>query len=299
MSASENAIEASHLTFSFGGPSTILKDISLAIPKGSRTLLVGANGAGKSTLLTVLAGKRLVRNSGVKVLGKDPFNDGSQGITYLGTEWALNPIVRRDVPVSRILKTLGAERHPDRCSSLLEIMDVDPDWHMHEVSDGQRRRVQIVLGLMEPWDLLLLDEVTVDLDVLVRANLLRFLKEETETRNATIVYATHIFDGLSSWPTHVAHVADGAIDVVRDLRTPGGFPELEIMKNRRGDVHSSDNAVLDNSPLLMVVESWLREDHRRLKKEGRRNHEGKVLTKWEILSENMKEFGDKYYNYWR
>lgn len=50
-------------------------------------------------------------------------------------------------------------------------------------------------GLLQPWELLLLDEVTVDLDVLVRADFLAFLKEETETRGATIVYATHIFDG--------------------------------------------------------------------------------------------------------
>lgn len=64
-------------------------------------------------------------------------------------------------------------------------MDVDVNWHMHQVSDGQRRRVQIVLGLLMPWEVLLLDEVTVDLDVVVRSNLLNFLKKETETRGAT------------------------------------------------------------------------------------------------------------------
>ena len=93
--------------------------------------------------------------------------------------------------------SLGANRHQERCAKLLDIMDVDPNWHMHQISDGQRRRVQIVLGLMEPWDILLLDEVTVDLDVLARADLLSFLKHETESRNATIVYATHIFDGIT------------------------------------------------------------------------------------------------------
>ncbi len=82
-------------------------------------------------------------------------------MTYLGTEWAGNPIVRHDVPVSRLLKSQGAERHAERCAELLEIMDVNPNWHMHQVSDGQRRRVQIVLGLLEPWYVLLLDEVTV------------------------------------------------------------------------------------------------------------------------------------------
>lgn len=53
---------------------------------------------------------------------------------------------------------------------------------------------------------LLLDEITVDLDVLARADLMAFLKSECEERGATIIYATHIFDGLESWPTHMVSV---------------------------------------------------------------------------------------------
>lgn len=56
---------------------------------------------------------------------------------------------------------------------------------------------------------LLLDEITVDLDVLGRADLMRFLVEECAARGASIIYATHIFDGLEFWPTHVAYVARG------------------------------------------------------------------------------------------
>jgi len=56
---------------------------------------------------------------------------------------------------------------------------------------------------------LLLDEITVDLDVLARSNLLTYLKKECDGRGATIIYATHIFDGLDDWPTHVvsSHVS--------------------------------------------------------------------------------------------
>lgn len=60
---------------------------------------------------------------------------------------------------------------------------------MHQISDGERRRVQLCMGLMGEWDVLLLDEVTVDLDVLVRADLIDFLISESETRGATIVCA--------------------------------------------------------------------------------------------------------------
>ncbi|KAJ3032285.1 CCR4-NOT regulatory complex component, partial [Rhizophlyctis rosea] len=219
------AISVNTLSFSFGGPQ-ILSDITFLLPRGSRCLLVGANGAGKSTLLRILAGKRLVKGD-VSVLGKNPFFDDSQGITYLGTEWAMNPIIRRELPVSRLLLTLGATRNQERVTKLLEIMDVDPNWSMHEISDGQRRRVQIILGLMDPWHLLLLDEVTVDLDVLARSRLLSFLKSETQTREATILYATHIFDGLGGWPTHLAHMSEGRVVKLVDLGKGGLEGELE------------------------------------------------------------------------
>lgn len=57
--------------------------------------------------------------------------------------------------------------------------------------------------------MLLLDEITVDLDVVGRLNLLAFFKEECDLRKATIVYATHIFDGLENWVTHLAYMENG------------------------------------------------------------------------------------------
>lgn len=61
--------------------------------------------------------------------------------------------------------------------------------------------------------MLLLDEITVDLDVLARADLLKFLKKECEERGATIIYATHIFDGLENWPSHIVYVANGKLQL--------------------------------------------------------------------------------------
>lgn len=82
---------------------------------------------------------------------------------------------------------------------------------MSAVSDGERRRVQLAMGLVRPWTVLLLDEITVDLDVLSRAEFLGWLKQETETRDCTIVYATHILDNLAGWPTHLVHMHLGTV----------------------------------------------------------------------------------------
>jgi CCR4-NOT complex subunit CAF16 len=71
----------------------------------------------------------------------------------------MNPVVRGDIKVEDFLNSVGGYRHKVRRDILLEILDVDLDWHMHAISDGERRRVQLVMGLMGDWDVLLLDEV--------------------------------------------------------------------------------------------------------------------------------------------
>ncbi|CAN0489728.1 unnamed protein product, partial [Laminaria digitata] len=75
-----------------------------------------------------------------------------------------------------------------------------------QVSDGQRRRVQLLLGLVKPFKILLIDEITTSLDVVVRQDLLMWLHKESVERGATIIYATHIFDGLDDWPTHLTYL---------------------------------------------------------------------------------------------
>lgn len=105
-----------------------LNDVNLSLPRGSRTLLIGANGAGKSTLLQILAGKRLIKGCEVKIFGRDVFHDTVPDVTYLGTEWAMNSVVRSDIVVADFLDSVGGYRHKERRDRLLDILDVDLDW---------------------------------------------------------------------------------------------------------------------------------------------------------------------------
>ncbi|KAK1927015.1 P-loop containing nucleoside triphosphate hydrolase protein [Papiliotrema laurentii] len=232
-------VDCQNLSFSFNeGDEPVLQGVNLQLPQGSRCLLVGANGAGKSTLLRILAGKRLTKTRDCKLLGQDVFMNPPQGVVYLGTEWSNNPVVRSDIVVSEFLDSVGGYRHKERRDHLLHILDVDLDWRMHQISDGERRRVQLCMGLMTEWSVLLLDEVTVDLDVLVRSDLIDFLIAESENRKATIVYATHIFDGLSVFPTHISHLQLGS--------TAGELREWE--------------PELKHEDLFNLALEWIRED---------------------------------------
>ena len=134
---------------------------------------------------------------------------------------------------------------PTRRAELISLLGVDVNWSMSRVSDGQRRRVQICLGLLKPFQVLLCDEVTVDLDVCARVDLLAFLRRETEQRGATVVFATHIFDGLTGWPSHVAYVERGL------LKRWGSAAEVPEMC-AEGDADDG------KSRLLSTMEKWLR-----------------------------------------
>merc|ERR1719231_889541 len=98
-----------------------------------------------------------------------------------------------------------------RRERLVALLDMDLSWRLHQVSDGQRRRAQLLLKLLRPSALLLMDDVTTDLDVVSRQALLQFLREECEVRGATVIYSTHILDGLDDWPDYMLHLKDGRV----------------------------------------------------------------------------------------
>jgi CCR4-NOT complex subunit CAF16 len=219
----EYAIEVNNLTFGYStntftglsetGGNYILNDLDLKLPTGSRCLVIGANGSGKSTLLRILSGKHLTKAenqingqpSATKVLGLHAFHDTRLNFhrTCLDCDWGMRTVafvgcsvpLMADIAVKNMMEKLQ-EAYPERRDDLLDLLGIDLNWRMHQLSDGQRRRVQIFMGLLRPFKVLLLDEVTTSLDVCVRQDLLQWLVRESDERGATIIYATHIFDGL-------------------------------------------------------------------------------------------------------
>jgi ABC-type transport system involved in cytochrome c biogenesis ATPase subunit len=154
---SEPAVVVRDLRFSYNRSKRVILDgIDLEIPAGTRCLVIGANGAGKTTMLRVIAGKHMVSRETVRVLGASAFHDTwlAGDVEMLGGNWPFDI----DLEVDEMLRNaVGID--PERRDHLVELLGVDRTWHMHAVSDGQRRRVQLLFGLMRPRKLLLLDEV--------------------------------------------------------------------------------------------------------------------------------------------
>lgn len=255
----EYAVSTSQLTYHYPNSSRGLQQLDFSVKKGERFLIVGPNGAGKSTLLKILAGQKLIKSGSIALFGVDPFDlrvKSSANIIYLGTEWANNEIVKRDIGVETLVCSIGGDKYPERLDELMKLLDIDINWRMNQCSDGQRRRVQLLMGLVAPWDLLLLDEVTIDLDVLVRQRLLQYLKKETNTRSATVIYATHIFDGMGHWADRVLHLVDGKI--AEDLA------DTDIkFNNKITDIQRNGNGTIDlpkTDSLHPLAINWLLND---------------------------------------
>lgn len=234
-------IEISRLDFAYETSSSlVLHELDMTLTAGMRCLLVGANGAGKTTLLSIIAGRHMIANASVRVLGRAAFDDTSltQDVSFIGGVFPLDV----DITVEEMLAH-RPEVDAARRESLINMLGIDRRWHMNRVSDGQRKRVQILLGLIKPCAVLLLDEATSDLDLIARVRLLAFLKRESHERSTTILYATHILDVMEQWATHISFITDGRIRYLEKIEEIKELNEL-----REGGV---------TAPLHNLVRHWL------------------------------------------
>jgi len=241
------AVAVDRLTFTYPDGTVVFRDLSLEVPAGARCLLLGANGVGKSTLLRLLAGRHMVPPHAVRVLGRPAFHDTTLAadVAFVGGAFPFAV----DIAVREILERRPGIA-PARRARVMEILDVDPGWRMHRVSDGQRRRVQLLLDLERSLCLVLLDEVTAELDVLARADLLAFLRAESEQAGLTVVYASHVLDGLRAFGSHLAFLSPGRL---RCLAPLDEVPELAAAEAAAGPSAGP-------SPLHRLCERWMRED---------------------------------------
>ena len=241
-----------------------LTDLSFEVPRGARCLLVGANGAGKTTLLRLLGSKHMVPRGELQCLGYDAFHDMELNtlVSILSGDWTRQVACvgngvpfQADFSVGSMAQSLAEALIRDgadevlirsRMNRLVTLLDMDLEWRLHQVSDGQRRRAQLLLKLLRPSQLLLMDEVTTDLDVVSRQALLQFLREECEERGATVIYSTHILDGLDDWPSHLLHIKGGKLNFCGEISKAPGAEAL------RGQ--SEQGA---SGSLFTLVKKWL------------------------------------------
>ncbi|WP_307206927.1 ABC transporter ATP-binding protein [Microbacterium testaceum] len=225
---SENVVEVENLRKTYKGGLEALRGVSFDIRRGETFALLGPNGAGKSTVIEILEGYRDRTSGDVRVLGVDPHRGGLDwkarlGIVLQNTGEAPTASVRellahfasfypRPRDVDEVIASVG----------LTEKAKVS----VRKLSGGQRRRVDVALGIVGRPELLFLDEPTTGFDPEVRRqfwDLIRDLQRE----GTTILLTTHYLDEAAELAERAAIIVGGQMASVGRIDELGG-PDARV-----------------------------------------------------------------------
>jgi len=188
-SAVGGSVQLTTVTKVFGrGSSAVraLDQISLRVPQGEFTCLIGASGCGKSTLLSLVAGLEQPTSGAVSVSGR---------VALMFQEPALFPWLSAagNVEVALRARGIGRAERRQRTAELIEAVHLGGfgGKRPHELSGGMRQRVALARALAQDADVLLMDEPFGALDAMTRDLLHDELDRVRAGRELTIVFVTH------------------------------------------------------------------------------------------------------------
>ena len=222
-----SVITTEHLTKRYGHFAAV-DDVSFEVPRGQLLALLGPNGAGKTTTLEMLEGFLAPTSGTARVLGADPHRAGRAWRARIGLVLQSTSL---DAELTvRDMLTLFARLYPARrrVGDVLELVDLtgDASTRVGALSGGQRRRVDIAIGIIGRPDVLFLDEPTTGLDPEARRRTWAAIGNLAST-GTTVLLTTHYIDEADHLADRVIVLAAGRITAdttPRELRARGGPP---------------------------------------------------------------------------
>ncbi|MBQ1081718.1 MULTISPECIES: ABC transporter ATP-binding protein [unclassified Nocardiopsis] len=211
---SATVIEVEGLTKRYGDTHAVA-GIDLSVPRGEVFSFLGPNGAGKSTAVEILEGFRTRSGGDVRVLGEDPGRAGRAWRSRIGIVWQKETMVPK-LRVRDVLRHF-AGYYPRALSAdeVLEMVGLTekatalPD----SLSGGQRRRLDVALGIIGRPELLFLDEPTTGFDPRARREFWELI-QGLARQGTTIVLTTHYLEEAEFLADRVCVIAGGRIRAV-------------------------------------------------------------------------------------
>ena len=206
-----SVIEVENLVKSYGDVEAV-RGVDLHVEAGEVFALLGPNGAGKSTIVEILEGHRTKTSGSVSVLGYDPTDrhrDYRERIGIVLQETA----IEEQLTVKEAIDIYGS-MYPKRrpTDELIEIVGLEEktDARIRTLSGGQRRRLELALGIVGDPDLIFLDEPTTGFDPSARRQAWSIVKNLTSL-GKTVLLTTHYMDEAQFLADRVAVIASGEI----------------------------------------------------------------------------------------
>lgn len=213
----EKALNIEHLVKVYGNKTVAVDNISFDIDKGSFFGFLGPNGAGKSTTIHCITGIARITSGTIKVFGIDVVKEYREARKKIGlspqefnvdifsTTWKILDYVGGYYGLSR------AKRHA-RIKTLLKQFELEKyaDKQFQHLSGGFKRRVMLARALVHDPELIILDEPTAGVDVELRHNLWRYLRELNES-GKTIILTSHYLEEVEMLCNDIAIINNGKI----------------------------------------------------------------------------------------
>lgn len=214
-----NCIEINQLTKYYGKVKGI-EDVSFQVREGEIFGFIGPNGAGKSTTIRTLLGLIFPTSGSATIFGKDCITQGHEirkDIGYLPSE----VFYYEKMKVIDLLKYAGSFYKKDcskRIYELSEIMELNLNRRIEDLSYGNKKKVGIVQGLLHEPKLIVLDEPTSGLDPLMQQRFFELIKSENK-KGASVFFSSHILSEVQHLCNRVAIIKDGHVIQVEDVKT--------------------------------------------------------------------------------
>ncbi|NLC94441.1 MAG: ABC transporter ATP-binding protein [Bacilli bacterium] len=216
-----NVIEINNLTKYYGKSRGII-DVSFNVEAGEIFGFIGPNGAGKSTTIRTLLGLIKPTSGTAFIFGKNCFTDGKEILKDVG--YLPSEVFYYDgMKVIDLLKYSASFYKKDctkRIYELAEIMDLDLNKKIEELSFGNKKKVGIVQGLLHEPKLIILDEPTSGLDPLMQQKFFELIKQENQ-KGVTVLLSSHILSEVQKLCNRVAIIKEGRIikiETIENLR---------------------------------------------------------------------------------
>ena len=210
-------IHIDHLTKTYGKARGVT-DLTLRVPEGGCFGFIGPNGAGKSTTIRTLLGLDCVRGR-KKILAR---------VGYMPSEAMFYPDMRAG-EVIRLSADLRKQDCRPQAAALCEVLELDPQKRIRELSLGNRKKVSIVCAMQHRPRLYVLDEPTSGLDPLVQRAFWSELKAR-QNEGATVFLSSHVLYEVQRYCDRAAILREGQLVV------EGTTAELDI-ENRFFDYY--------------------------------------------------------------
>ncbi len=176
-----------------------VRGINFAVQRGEMIAFIGPNGAGKSTTIKMMTGILTPTSGQCTVMGLDPSKDRQALSYHIGAVFGQKSQLWFHLPPSDSFSLLGAiydvDRHEltNRTGELKERFELGEFWKtpVRKLSLGQRIRCEVAASLLHRPELLLLDEPTIGLDVVVKRQIRELIREMNRQHGTTVFLTSH------------------------------------------------------------------------------------------------------------